>query len=326
MRFFFTFVALFGLLFGLEVKYSYIPKVVYKNQIFPVTIFVKDKNNPNVTFDNTTKPIEKKPIKKVTKNGVFFTFYFKADKDTLKLPSFWVSSEDGSLMLDGVSIFVNSLNADSNFCGVIASGFEILDYDIDKNRVKIILRATEGNLEDFYINGLSGRKLLHFSRKGAVSEATYSFFLPQSEVINFSYFNTIQNRIIDLKVDLNPQNISKNMELNPKDSSFTKLKKYTFGFLSLFFLIMFLLYKDKFYLALFAVTFIGVIIFFAPLKRVCIKKGAKIYILPIKNSTVGKVANSKGEYTLYSKYKNFYKIEYKNGVIGWVKNEDLCKD
>ena len=331
MRFFFVvFVALFELLFGFEVKYSYIPKVVYQNQIFPVTIFVKDVQNPAITFDKTILAINKKPIKKVTNNGVFFTYYFKARDSNLKLPDFWISAEDGSLMLNGVKVPVNSLSSldvPSNFSGVIASSLNILDYQMDKNLLKITLKATEGNLKDFKITNLRG-KILSLSRNGATFEANYSFVLPRDSQLIFSYFNTIQNRFVNVKLDLNSnsQNVLKSVNLTPKDSSFKKLKQYTFSFLSLFFLVMFWIYKDKFYLMLFGITLVGVIIFFAPLKKVCVDNGAKIYILPIKNSTISKIVKTKGSYTVYSQYKNFYKIEYEDGVIGWVKNENICKD
>jgi len=48
------------------------------------------------------------------------------------------------------------------------------------------------------------------------------------------------------------------------------------------------------------------------------KRGQKIYILPIENSTVSKESDKQGEYPIYTDI-NYSKIEYENETIGCAK-------
>ncbi len=331
---------------SLKYNYSYIPKVVFQNQIFPITILAKDGNasdKPTFIFEvregkggNRISPIFKKPLVEMAKGAIFYTFYFKAKGDSLELPDILIKHSSGSNILNGVDINVSRLDVPEriNFSGVIASKLKIKTpqvskYNSNNSIVYLTLEGQEANLEDMNIPNLKASKIEKIHRFKSTTIAKYMFLIPSNiSRVKFTYFNTIKQRFIPVSIDTEYKfkNVAAQVNLNPKDSSFTKLKKYTFALLSLFFIAMFLIYKDYFYLALFAVTIITLLRFFAPLNEVCIKKGAKIYILPIANSTVGKTAEKRGEYPLYHRYKNYSKIEYENGVIGWVKDEDLCKN
>jgi hypothetical protein len=348
MRFLLFFVVslTFGLLFGGEsnYKYSYYPKRgVYQNQIFSITIFGKDaiKNSPTIilnnreNLDNSLEIISKRPLKKRAKGDVFYTFYFKAKNRNIILPSFIVQDDkNNTSILKSLQIPVKRLSVPKGigFSGVIASDLKILNYKILSNKSIIVtLRANNANLEDFYLPSTIKRDLISIKRYGSIAEAKYLFYLGRDIVnsVDFSYYKSINSRFIPMtlsKVNKAEEELKKRVNLSPKDSSFMKFKKYTFGFLTIFFLLMFMIYKDYFYLGLFGITVIILLTFFAPIQRVCVQKGAKIYILPIENSTVGKIVTTKDEYPIYYKYKNFSKIEYEDGVAGWVKNEDLCEN
>jgi hypothetical protein len=321
--------------------YTYIPKKLYPNQVFPVTILVKDAKiiRATVTLKNRDSSeieiINSKPLKNSSSNDTFYTFYFKAGDKNLKVPDFWIESDFTSSTLKGVSIPVEKLNIpkEINFSGVIALGFKIKNHKTSKYKknkiLNITLEAYEANLEDFYIPNIKKKRLNRFKREGSTVIANYSFTISQdSDIIKLYYFNTIKEKFIPVEIDTNLKSgrSRERRELKPKDSSFTKLKKYTFGVLSIFFIAMFLLYKDYFYLALLVVTLVIFLTFFVPLKKVCVESGSNIYILPIKNSTVSKVTEERGEFSVYNRYRNYYKIEYKNGVIGWVRDESLCED
>ena len=91
-----------------------------------------------------------------------------------------------------------------------------------------------------------------------------------------------------------------------------------------FFLIMFLFRRDFFYLVFGAVSFITLLTLYIPHQKICVKQGASLYILPTQTSTVSTKIDQKLDTMLLGERQGFKKVEYKEGIIGWVKNEDLC--
>ncbi len=88
-------------------------------------------------------------------------------------------------------------------------------------------------------------------RDNAKVEAEFYVVLPVEEkVLKFTYFNTIKKQYVFLEVPVvvADASVTTQSDLNPKEDSFEKLKKYTFMFLVGFFLIMSLLKRDFFYL------------------------------------------------------------------------------
>jgi uncharacterized protein YgiM (DUF1202 family) len=63
-----------------------------------------------------------------------------------------------------------------------------------------------------------------------------------------------------------------------------------------------------------------------PKKKICIKQGASLYILPTYTSRISTKIDSEITTPLLGERETFNKIEYKNGMIGWIKNEDLCEN
>ena len=324
-----------------EYRFSYIPKQVYLHQVFPVTILAVDAERqkpPTFRFDPHSElhPLEKRPLKVVNGTDIFYTFYFKAENTNLQIPDLWIQDEDRTVRLPGQSVPVVKLQAppEDRFCGVIASDFkvktsQVSTFDDRNNLVYLNLVAHEANLEDMQIPGVVEGGVEKFDRKGALARAEYYFVIPANvDEVRFSYYNSIKQLFLPVKVTTNYEhkNVAAQVELNPKDSGFDKLKKYTFIALSLFFLLMFLFSRDLFYLILLAVTLVTLFTFYAPLKKICVQEGASLYILPVPNSTVGTRIPDRIKTPLLHKYRNFNKIEYKHGITGWIKDEDLCKD
>ncbi|OQX49811.1 MAG: hypothetical protein B5M46_03505, partial [Epsilonproteobacteria bacterium 4484_20] len=146
--------------------------------------------------------------------------------------------------------------------------------------------------------------------------------------IKFTYFNTIKNQYVFLEAsaELADDTVVTQSDLNPKEDSFEKLKKYTFMFLVGFFFLMFLIKRDFFYLVLGVVSLITLLTFYIPHKKICVKQGAPLYLLPTHTSTIGTKVDEDFETSLLGEREEFLKIEYKNGIIGWIKNEDLCEN
>ena len=97
-------------------------------------------------------------------------------------------------------------------------------------------------------------------------------------------------------------------------------------FLFAFFFITFLFKRDFFYLVFAVVSLITLLTFYIPLKKICVKQGASLYILPTKTSTVSTKIDQKLDTMLLGEREGFQKVEYKEGIIGWIKNEDLCNN
>jgi hypothetical protein len=324
-----------------EYRYSYIPKQLYVKQVFPVTVLAVDAesaNPPTFRFDprSPIQPLEKRPLKVSNGRDAFYTFYFKAGDEDFHLPDLYIQEMNQTLELPGTTIPVRTLQAppEDRFCGVIASDFKVRNsqvstFDETNNLVYLSIEAHEANLEDMAIPGVVEGGVEKFRRRGALATAEYYFVLPANvEKITFSYYNAIKRQFVPVTVSTSYEHkeVAAQVDLNPKDSGFTKLKKYTFAALSLFFLVMFLVYRDYFYLVLLTLTLVVLVTFFIPLKKVCVRQGTPLYILPIADSTVGTRVEAKSRLPVLHEYRDYLKVEYHHGITGWIKNEDLCED
>ena len=322
-------------------SYSYIPKFVYENQVFPVTILVKhydEKDPPHFEFEiiSPIQPIDNKPTKLINKNEAFYTFYFKATKDTkeITIPQLSIWNLSYTYMLQPKTIKVKKLDTSKakNFSGLIASNLRVnrvkIDpYDSQNSLITLKLEATEANLEDIKIPNVTDDGIENIKRDGSRVTASYYFIIPSKQKeVKFTYYNLIKNKFIQKKISTSiKEGFSQNIELNPKDLTFDKIKKYFILALAIIFLILLLLTKDKLYLILTIIIGIFTIYLYIPKSKICIQEGASIYILPTSNSNISRQLEKQINTNIIKKYKNFSKIEY-NNIIGWVKDEDLCKD
>lgn len=322
-------------------SYSYTPKFVYKNQVFPVTILVKhyEKNNPpHFEFDmlGEVQPIDNRATKLINRDEAFFTFYFKADgfSNSILIPqlSIWTKTYTYTLHPKKIDIKRLDTSKAKNFSNLLASnlkinGIKIDPYDSENSLVTLRLVATEANLEDIKLPNVTDDGIENIKRDGARVRANYYFITPSSQSnISFSYYNLIKNRFITKDISTSIKDgYSQDIKLSPQDLTFDKLKKYiTFGAIAIL-LVLLILTRDALYLIL-SIALIAVAIYlYINKKSICIQEGASVYILPTQNSNISREFNSQVNTTLIRKYKNFNKVEYKN-IRGWVKDEDLCKD
>jgi len=322
-----------------EYKYSYIPKKVYENQVFPVTVICIAEcsdDKPKFTFDTSSniQPLSEIPLSVQNGSDSFYTFYFKAYRNDIRIPSLHISSKKTELKLEPQNITMGSLQLREDFCSVLAADMKIAssqvsNYDGENLLVTLSIEAFEANLEDMKLENVLESGVEYLKREDAKTHAEFYFVLPSSQKsIKFTYFNTIKKQYVYLKtvIELDDTTVTTQTDLNPKEDSFELLKKYIFIFLVGFFLLMFLIKRDFFYLVLGSISFITLLTFYIPHKKICIKQGAPLYILPTKTSTVSTKIVDEFNTTLLSERDNYKKIEYKKGVIGWVKNDDICKN
>ncbi|HSR74717.1 MAG TPA: hypothetical protein VLL31_07730 [Sulfurovum sp.] len=322
-----------------EFKYSYMPKSVYENQLFPVTVIgvgEDGRSKPQFTFDRSSdiQPLFETPL--VVQNGQdsFYTFYFKASDTDIRIPRLYISSQSGEESLEPKNVSIEILKKRADFCGVLAADMEIKNsqvsnYDENSHIVTLSLEAYEANLEDMKINNVHESGVESLKRDHAKVEAELYVVLPVKEkMLRFSYFNTIKRQydLLEVPVVVADDSVVTQSDLNPKEDSFDKLKKNSFMFLVGFFLIMFLFKRDFFYLVLAVVSLITLLTFYIPHKKICVKQGASLYILPTKTSTISTKIDQRLDTMLLGEREGYKKVEYKQGIIGWVKNEDLCEN
>ncbi len=321
-----------------EYKYSYMPKKVYENQLFPVTIIdtTEREDHPAFQFDisSNIQPLFKKPLIIRNGNDRFYTFYFKASKVNVRIPTLFIISDSLSISLNTKTIPITPLKPREDFCAVIAADMKIKNhqvsnYDEKHHLVTLSIEAFEANLENMKLNQADEFGIEYLKREDAKVEAEFYVVVPQTQKsLKFTYFNTIKKQYVflEMSVELADARVTTQSDLNPKEDSFEKLKKYTFITLVLFFFLMFLLKRDFFYLILGVVSFITLLTFYIPHKKICVKQGAPLYILPTQTSTMSTKVDEKFEAMLLGERGEFKKVEYKKGIIGWIKNEDLCNN
>ncbi len=319
-----------------EYKYSYMPKKVYENQLFPVTVLdtTERVDHPQFQFDisSDVQPLFEKPLVVRNGNDRFYTFYFKASKVNVRIPTLFIISDSMDISLEKHTIPLSQLKSREDFCAVIAADMKIKNhqvsnYDESHHLVILSIEAFEANLEDIRLNNVEEFGIEHLERENAKAEAEFYVVLPQAQKnLKFTYFNTIKKQYVflEVSVELADASVTTQSDLNPKEDSFEKLKKYTFITLVLFFFLMFLFKRDFFYLVLGVVSLITLLTFYIPHKQICVKQGAPLYILPTETSTMSTKVDEKFEAMLLGERGEFKKIEYKKGIIGWIKNEDLC--
>ncbi len=320
-----------------EFIYSYMPKKVYENQLFAVTIIAAGgagTGKPQFTFDSSSniQPLFKKPLTVQNADDSFYTFYFKATDVDIRIPRLFISSESGEGSLEPNTIFIKTLKKREDFSNVLAADMKIKNsqvsnYDEKSHIVTLSIEAFEANLEDMKLNKVQESGVETLKRDNAKVEAEFYVVLPVEEkLLKFTYFNTIKKQYVFLEVPVVvvDASVTTQSDLNPKEDSFEKLKKYTLMFLVAFFLIMFLLKRDFFYLVFGVISFITLLTLYIPHEKICVKQGASLYILPTQTSTVSTKIDQKLDTMLLGDREGFKKVEYKEGIIGWIKNEDLC--
>jgi len=322
-----------------EYKYSYMPKKVYENQVFPVTVICISecgKEMPQFIFDevSSVQPISDSPSVIFNGDDSFYTFYFKAKQIDVRVPRLFINNDGNEFTLQPQRVSLGSLKIRDDFCAVLAANMEIensqvSNYDEKNKLVTLTIDALEANLEDMYLNNVLESGIEHLKREKSKVLAEFYFVVPEMEKnIKFTYFNTIKNQYVYLQapIELITKTVVTQTDLNPKEDSFELLKKYTLMTLTGFLLLMFLFKRDFFYLVLMIISLITLLTLYIPHKKICIKQGAPLFILPTETSTMSSKLNEDLNTVLLGEHGEYKKIENKTGMIGWIKNEDICEN
>jgi hypothetical protein len=332
----------FASLSASEYRYSYIPKTIFKTQVFPVTILASDTNpSKPVTFQfdpkSKQKPLNFTPVKVVNNQNLFFTFYFQATgEDDVPIPRLLIRETNRTHTLPPRLVHTQELDTSNaeNFCGIIATDCTVQSsqvslFDTNTTLIAITIRAHEAHPEAIHIPNTIEQGIEKITRKDATVTAEYYFVIPSSQTsITLSYYNTVQRRFIatTLSTDYRSKPVAAQVELNPKASPFDKLKKYGSIALALFFALMFLWKRDWLYLILLIVVAFLIYIVYQPRATLCIREGSPLYILPTHNSRSSTTVTEDLHTRTLGERGTYHKINYRNGIIGWIRHEDLCQN
>ena len=331
----------------LYLSYEKLPKKIYKNQIFTVTTKVLNTNKNNsllsASFGNFygVKVLSLKPYR-IQKDFTYYdTFYFQATETNLQTPDLFYKLLRSSeyeytpVKLSGKKSFALNLNTDAEFSHLLAKKFTIESYKTthydQNNNIIVFTAATDfANIDDFNISVASIQGFESISGDLPSQRMTYYAVIPKHlRSLNFNYFNLSDDHYIPITIpiEVDDDSVSTQMDLSPTqyNHSFAKIM-IALGFILLG-IILYLITRKKIYFFMIALTPILYVAWvYFPKEKLCIKSDAKIYLLPMKNSTIFHKYSSVQKLQKMGKVDEYNKVLLSNLNIGWVKDEDICED
>ncbi len=324
------------------------PKRVYLKEIFPVSIksIVVFKNLRNIDFSfiggKDFKLVNKNALfEKVNENEYKLTLYFQLLSLKAKLPSIKVTAENkngyresSTLYLKPIKIF--SLRDSKYFCKVLADSLEVKRYKttrFDENSYMFVMKidSKRANIDDFHLDWVLRDKIESKTGDFLDSQIIYIAFIPSNtEKFNFKYFNLKERKFesFSFPVILEKEELSTQVELNPKASNFDLYKNIFLSLVAFVFLLLFIFKIKK---SKWAVIYLLIALLIGgyvikdelPFSDVVLKKGAKVTILPTRNSTIFYTSDKEIRVKVLNRIEPYYKILLPNNKIGWVKDEDV---
>ncbi len=316
-----------------------LPQNAFLHQIVPVTIrFLLPQNDTNVTFAfanarNISVRYTKEPL---THDDLYYykRLYCKIEGIDARLPDVTIKTASYITTLPGIVLQISKLNYPDDFCNVLARNLQILTYksiqfNQNLNLIVIKLKSNLGNLEDFTIPYAKKGEIKEINESFPLTQIIYYAFLPSTiNELRFSYFNTQKREFqkLSFPIKVKDEIVSTQSDINPAEDKNKTLKIAIFLSLGAILLLVALWTRSFFsaILAIFSLLYAGYLSM--PLKRVCLKRDSKIYILPTKNSTIFRINRQRKRYIKLKEVGKYVKIELENNKVGWVKDEDLCKN
>jgi len=327
-------------------KYTKIPKIVYTKQRFSVTIqahiLISRANiayriSTNIDKQNSSLELLNEDIiwYKVNDNLYESTLQFKVTNDNVQLPKITISLIDDENEFIDKSVLQNkkiiyrkiAINQ-KKYSNIIASEFEVKNIKTkqytNKELIHVLsIKAVNSNLEEFYLSAFENQGTKVLNSISNTQMLYYFIITPISQrSIDFNYFNTKENRFIDIGLAINIEEklVSTQTDLNPYENDMKIYKSVAIAMIVLFFLMVYF-FKREFFFLFFAVLFMTLLIYMLyPNKSFVLNEDVKVYILPTQNSTVFNILGKEQRVQLLIKKDKFSKVLFENGSIGWIKN------
>jgi len=265
-------------------------------------------------------------------------FYFKVTGTRVLFPEvtpvliMGYSNEETSVPIQGGAVEATVLNPPESFCGILADNFTVThtkttSYDNGHNIIVISADANRSDLGAFRLAQAGKQNFESLQNSPQFSAMSYYAVLPKSvEVLRFQYFNLQTKRYerVNLPIEVDDDLVSTTSDINPVEHGHDMQKTViALVIAGLFFLLA--LWKRSWSLLAITVAAGGYAAWLnVPLKQVCIKEGAPVYLLPMRNATVFEITPARHEIAAEGYVKGYTKVRLGNNQIGWVKDEDTC--
>ena len=331
----------------LYLNFEKTPHRVIKGEIFSITIKTLSTvpSFVDITYEMTNheglKPLNDVPYRDEDAKYYHDTFYFLTTQSKAKIPDFTATLHDYNdsivykeTKLLGENLNVVTLNPKKDFANIVANSFELLEYkttsyDDTHNIVVFVATATNSdisafNLQNVFKQGIESMTESYFDSKIVY----YAVIGKELEKLSFSYFNLEKNNFVrvDIPIIVSDDSVTTQSDLKPTDHSHEKIKIVIAASIALI-AFLFILWRQKYIYLIFIIIPLGYIAYIViPSKEVCIKVGSEIHLLPVKNGTIFEKTNTIYHLQKEGSVKDFVKVKLKNEKIGWVKNEDICKN
>lgn len=322
------------------------PKSVYENQIFKIDLKADIQQeigvDLNITVDKNNDLIW------VNKDNVDWLGGNKGIYDT----TLWFEANSTKAQLNGITVTmyrngeffqkatikpkiptIKEIKEKSNFAHIaadelIVKSFKTTKFDDKSNLMTIDLKVKNGNLSSFHLNDGVIKQGVDSIRGDYTDQSGYYFAVFDKNIkkLNFSYFNLkskkFENFSLDVRVE--NENLSTQIALNPKESSFKLYRAIAIYALCALLLVMFITSKNT--TPLFVAVGLLALNFYIekPYDKKEIKAGTLIRILPIDSSTIFYKTKKDERVEVFDDNKNYLKIMLEgNKIIGWVKEDDI---
>jgi len=329
----------------LYLNFKSTPQRVIKGEIFSVTLKTLStvENFSNITYEllnyKGLKSLNEIPYREEDSRYFYDTFYFLTTSSNANIPDFKATligydTTYKDTTLNGFKLNVVTLNPKDNFANIVADSFELLEFKTttyDDVHNILVFVATAKNcdivsfeLKDAYKQGIESITESHFNSKLVY----YVVIKKEVETLSFTYFNLLKNSFVRLNIPIivDDDSVTTQTDLKPKDQSHDRKKMLLASAIALIAFLLILWRKKYIYLVFILIPLAYVIYIAIPSQKVCIKVGSRIYLLPVHNGTIFEKTNIVYHLQKEGSVKDFVKIKLENEKIGWVKNEDLCKD
>jgi len=323
-------------------SYDKIPTRIIQGEIFTVTLkalsTVKDFDDISYQFSNAegVDILDDTPIREQKGKFLYDTFHLLATSNVVKLPdvnaSLIASQEYNSTFIQGQKLNVIRLNPKSNFSNIIANNLQLNDYkttsyDNKHNIIVFVLSGENTNIDAMHFKNVYKQGKESSKNSYLTSKITYFVVIDKrDEHFSFTYFNLLKNSFepIDIPVIVDDDSVTTQSDLKPRDQSHDIQKMYVAATIAILGFILIVIRRKGIYL-FFIFLPLGYILYLAiPQKEICIKKGAKIHLLPVDNGTIFETVQAQYSLPKEGQTERYIKVKLNNNRIGWVKNEDTC--
>ncbi len=325
-------------------NYNEVPQRVVKGEIFPITLktltTLRDVTDIHYEFSNFEglNILTHFPVRE--KKGKYFydTFYFQSTQKIAKLPDINATIESlqefPATFIKGKDLNIIALNPKNNFSNIIAQNFELIEYkttsfDSDHNIIIFVASANYGDLSSMHFNNTFKQGIESLSQSYDQARVIYFLIVDKNlEKFSFSYFNLKTNKFVDITIPIVvvEDSVTTQSDLKPKDQSKEQLKMMIVAALVLI-ILFFIIWKKRYIYTLVLLLPVGYLIYLLiPEKKLCIKEGTQIHLLPVANGTIFETTKSKITLLQEGSAEHFVKVQLKNERIGWIRDEDICSN